>query len=200
MTERSDSGRVERIQLGSVLLSGRDLREVLGGRALRSAMFEVRVEDGRAHFMGSGSGHGVGLCQWGASELARPRRELPPDPGTLLPRHGPAPPARTGRPQRLERAPVKTQAETEAPSSPEPAPSNGPGGIFGSPLFLMLPMVLLLWAFMIRPQQRRDKELKEMLSKVEKGDSDRHDGRPARAGHGRDRRRARPWRSPPTCG
>ena len=71
VTERSDSGRVERIQLGSVLLSGRDLREVLGGRALRSAMFEVRVEDGRAHFMGSGSGHGVGLCQWGASELAR---------------------------------------------------------------------------------------------------------------------------------
>jgi preprotein translocase subunit YajC len=66
---------------------------------------------------------------------------------------------------------VNTQAETEAPSSPEPAPSNGPGGIFGSPLFLMLPMVLLLWAFMIRPQQRREKEQKEMLSKVEKGDS-----------------------------
>ena len=34
-------------------------------------MFEVRVEDGRARFRGSGSGHGVGLCQWGASELAR---------------------------------------------------------------------------------------------------------------------------------
>ncbi|HXK23582.1 MAG TPA: SpoIID/LytB domain-containing protein [Myxococcota bacterium] len=71
VTERSESGRVERIQLGSVLLSGRDLREVLGGRALRSAMFEVRVEDGQARFLGSGSGHGVGLCQWGASELAR---------------------------------------------------------------------------------------------------------------------------------
>ncbi len=71
VTDRSESGRVERIQLGSVLLSGRDLRELLGGRALRSAMFEVRVEDGRVVFMGSGSGHGVGLCQWGASELAK---------------------------------------------------------------------------------------------------------------------------------
>jgi len=71
VTERSDSGRVERIQLGSVLLSGRDLRELLGGRALRSALFDVRVEGGRARFLGSGSGHGVGLCQWGASELAR---------------------------------------------------------------------------------------------------------------------------------
>ncbi|HXK23583.1 MAG TPA: preprotein translocase subunit YajC [Myxococcota bacterium] len=64
------------------------------------------------------------------------------------------------------------QAETEAPSQPAPAPGGGgPGGIFGSPLFLMLPMVLLLWAFMIRPQQRRDRELKEMLAKIEKGDS-----------------------------
>ena len=71
VTERSDSGRVERIQLGSVLLSGRDLRELLGGRALRSALFDARVEDGRVRFLGSGSGHGVGLCQWGASELAR---------------------------------------------------------------------------------------------------------------------------------
>ena len=71
VSERSESGRVERIQLGSVLLSGRDLRELLGGRALRSALFEARVEDGRVRFLGSGSGHGVGLCQWGASELAR---------------------------------------------------------------------------------------------------------------------------------
>jgi stage II sporulation protein D len=69
--ERSESGRVERIQLGSVLLSGRDLRELLGGRALRSALFDARVEDGQVRFLGSGSGHGVGLCQWGASELAK---------------------------------------------------------------------------------------------------------------------------------
>jgi stage II sporulation protein D len=71
VTDRSDSGRVERIRCGAVLLSGRDLREILGGRALRSALFDARVESGHVHFLGSGSGHGVGLCQWGASELAR---------------------------------------------------------------------------------------------------------------------------------
>ena len=70
---------------------------------------------------------------------------------------------------------MNTQAETEAPSSPEPAPSNGPGGIFGSPLFLMLPMVLLLWAFMIRPQQRRDKELKDDAVEGGEGRLGRHD-------------------------
>jgi len=71
VTHRSDSGRVERVQLGAVLLAGRDLREILGGRALRSALFEARIEGPRVVFLGSGSGHGVGLCQWGASELAR---------------------------------------------------------------------------------------------------------------------------------
>jgi stage II sporulation protein D len=71
VTDRSESGRVERIQLGAVLHSGRDLRELLGGRALRSAMFQVRVDGGKVRFMGSGAGHGVGLCQWGANELAR---------------------------------------------------------------------------------------------------------------------------------
>ncbi len=71
IAEVSRSGRVISLRIGALTLAGRDLREVLGGRALRSAKFDVRVEAGRVRFLGSGSGHGVGLCQWGASELAR---------------------------------------------------------------------------------------------------------------------------------
>ncbi len=71
ISERSDSGRVLVLRVGVVELSGRDLREVLGGRALRSAKFDARTAGDRVRFLGSGSGHGVGLCQWGASELAR---------------------------------------------------------------------------------------------------------------------------------
>ncbi|MEX2208055.1 MAG: SpoIID/LytB domain-containing protein [Myxococcota bacterium] len=71
ITERSASGRVLVLQVGALELAGRDLREVLGGRALRSAKFDARIEGERVRFLGSGSGHGVGLCQWGASELAR---------------------------------------------------------------------------------------------------------------------------------
>jgi stage II sporulation protein D (peptidoglycan lytic transglycosylase) len=70
VVERTSSGRAARIDLLGAQLSGRDLREVLGGRALRSALFDVRVEDGSVRFLGSGAGHGVGLCQWGARELA----------------------------------------------------------------------------------------------------------------------------------
>jgi len=68
--ERSSSGRATRIDVLGAELSGSELRAVLGGRALRSSLFDVRVEDGKARFLGSGAGHGVGLCQWGARELA----------------------------------------------------------------------------------------------------------------------------------
>jgi stage II sporulation protein D len=70
VTERSPSGRAARVEVLGAKLSGRDLREVLGGRALRSTLFDARVEEGSARFFGSGAGHGVGLCQWGARELA----------------------------------------------------------------------------------------------------------------------------------
>ena len=66
---------------------------------------------------------------------------------------------------------MKTQAEVGVPSTPAaPAPS-GPSSIFGSPLFIILPTLLLMWAFVFRPQQRQQKELKSMLSQIEKGDT-----------------------------
>jgi stage II sporulation protein D len=68
--EHSPSGRAARLDVLGVQLSGRDLRELLGGRALRSSLFDVRVQDGDVRFLGSGAGHGVGLCQWGAREMA----------------------------------------------------------------------------------------------------------------------------------
>jgi len=70
VVERSPSGRAARLEVLGAPLSGRALREVLGGRALRSSLFDVSIEDGSVRFLGSGAGHGVGLCQWGARELA----------------------------------------------------------------------------------------------------------------------------------
>lgn len=65
---------------------------------------------------------------------------------------------------------MKTQAEVQVESSP-PAPNGGPAGILGSPIFFLVAMLLLMWALLIRPQQRRDRELKAMLSQIEKGDA-----------------------------
>ncbi len=85
----SQSGRVRELQFGEVRLSGRELRQVLGGGAIRSTMFEVRVDGSSVRFLGSGSGHGVGLCQWGAYAMARQgktHQEIPAHyyPGTEL--------------------------------------------------------------------------------------------------------------------
>jgi len=42
------------------------LRQLLGYKRLPSLLFDVSMEGGEAVFRGRGSGHGVGLCQWGA--------------------------------------------------------------------------------------------------------------------------------------
>lgn len=48
----------------SLPMMRRDLR-------LKSTFFTMKIEDGKAHFEGKGFGHGVGLCQQGAINMAR---------------------------------------------------------------------------------------------------------------------------------
>mgnify|MGYP003407102305 CR=1 FL=1 len=68
---------------------------------------------------------------------------------------------------------MNTQAQIEVAAAPlrAQADGGGAGGIFGSPIFFLVAMLLLMWALLIRPQQRKDKEHKAMLSQVEKGDA-----------------------------
>lgn len=47
-----------------------DLRKLLGYRELPSTLFSLTIEGGDVIFTGGGYGHGVGLSQWGALELA----------------------------------------------------------------------------------------------------------------------------------
>ncbi len=66
---------------------------------------------------------------------------------------------------------MNTQAGIEVSGAPLRAQADGGGGIFGSPIFFLVAMLLLMWALLIRPQQRKDKEHKAMLAQVERGDS-----------------------------
>jgi stage II sporulation protein D len=77
------SGRVARLELradgGTFTVPGNAARSVLrspGGDLLPSAYFSLAVEQEggrliRAVLEGRGSGHGVGMCQWGAIGRAR---------------------------------------------------------------------------------------------------------------------------------
>jgi stage II sporulation protein D len=81
---------IENISIGSYTITGRvktlkiiikdsspleiratELRRLLGYKRLPSTDFSIRIEDGKVVFDGRGWGHGVGLCQWGAFEMAR---------------------------------------------------------------------------------------------------------------------------------
>lgn len=73
--ERTGAGRVKLLAIrdsegGEVRLSGEELRSVLGYSVLRSTMFDVERGGEMFLFKGRGSGHGVGLSQWGAKGMA----------------------------------------------------------------------------------------------------------------------------------
>ena len=65
--ELDDSGRVARIPVGSETLTGAQARALF---SLRSAAFSVAYSGGMFTFTVTGSGHGVGMSQYGANVMA----------------------------------------------------------------------------------------------------------------------------------
>lgn len=65
-------GRVQEIQLegdrGSQVMTGNDLRRILD---LRSTLFSIGIAGNKIHISGRGFGHGIGMSQWGAHNLAQ---------------------------------------------------------------------------------------------------------------------------------
>lgn len=70
----SRAGRVTALRIlhsqGELILRGEELRRAVGYTAIPSALFEVESVGREVVLAGRGAGHGVGLCQWGAKELA----------------------------------------------------------------------------------------------------------------------------------
>lgn len=62
-----DAGSVMTLCVGGVTMKGTELRSVLG---LRSACFQWEVQNGTLVFFVTGYGHGVGLSQYGANQMA----------------------------------------------------------------------------------------------------------------------------------
>ncbi|PKL49833.1 MAG: cell division protein [Nitrospira bacterium HGW-Nitrospira-1] len=56
---------------GALNVKATDLRKMLGWSRLPSTNFTVSRDNGNYVFEGKGYGHGVGLCQWSALEMAR---------------------------------------------------------------------------------------------------------------------------------
>ena len=65
---RTESGRVQLIRVGDTVVTGTQLRMALG---LKSAAFTVERVGGKVIFTCTGFGHGVGMSQTGANEMAK---------------------------------------------------------------------------------------------------------------------------------
>jgi stage II sporulation protein D (peptidoglycan lytic transglycosylase) len=77
IASRNNSGRVARLTLDGLSpseISGQDLRVVvgrtIGWQHIKSTAFELRRQGAAYRFTGHGSGHGVGLCVIGSTNLA----------------------------------------------------------------------------------------------------------------------------------
>lgn len=106
----SRAGRVATLRIlhsqGELIVRGEDLRKAVGYTIVQSTQFSIESIGEEVFLSGFGAGHAVGLCQWGAKELAElgysfssilryyyPGTELqdasltqaPPMPHTLLP-------------------------------------------------------------------------------------------------------------------
>ncbi len=64
----TNSGRVEKIKVGSKIYSGVEIRNLLG---LRSTDFDLEIVGDNVKITTRGYGHGVGLSQYGASGMAK---------------------------------------------------------------------------------------------------------------------------------
>jgi len=71
----TSTGRVKQLAIrthsGVVAVNATDLRKTLGWSRLPSTKFALSRDGDSFLFKGSGYGHGVGLCQWGALQMAR---------------------------------------------------------------------------------------------------------------------------------
>ena len=67
LTTAEGSAHVDTVSVGGVVVRGVEMRGLYG---LRSAAFETEVQNDRIVFFVTGYGHGVGMSQYGANEMA----------------------------------------------------------------------------------------------------------------------------------
>ncbi len=78
VVERTASGRAARLKIltrdgKEVFVSGKDFRRIIGPNVIKSNLYRIEMKGYYMDVIGRGWGHGVGLCQWGAREMAARR-------------------------------------------------------------------------------------------------------------------------------
>lgn len=73
VVERNKVGRASRVEIvgsqGNLLVGATRIRDLMGTLNVRSTQFEMAASGNKFTFIGHGSGHGVGMCQYGAKAM-----------------------------------------------------------------------------------------------------------------------------------
>lgn len=68
INKKTHSGMILEAKIGSMSTSGREIRELF---SLRSANFDINIQEDKIEFIVKGHGHGVGMSQYGAQNMAK---------------------------------------------------------------------------------------------------------------------------------
>ena len=72
ITERGPSGRAYKLQIGQANVLAPAFRVALDSTKMKSTQIkDITVSDGKVTITGTGYGHGVGMSQWGAYQMAK---------------------------------------------------------------------------------------------------------------------------------
>ena len=77
--ERNKSGRIRFLEIESrsgivTTMTGKKFREIVGPNKIRSNFYDIVMQGYYFDLHGKGWGHGVGMCQWGAHNMAKQRK------------------------------------------------------------------------------------------------------------------------------
>jgi stage II sporulation protein D len=78
--ERNGSGRIRNLEITSrdgrtTTISGKDFRNIIGPNLIKSNKYQIVMQGYYFDMIGAGWGHGVGMCQWGAYQMALERHD-----------------------------------------------------------------------------------------------------------------------------
>ena len=60
------------------------------------------------------------------------------------------------------------QTGTEQPGTEQPQGKEGPGGLFGNPILMILMLGILFWFIVMRPQKKERDQLRKQISRLKK--------------------------------
>ncbi len=77
--ERNITGRIRKLKITARdgkedFITGKEFRNIIGPNIVKSTNFTIEMKGYYLDLIGYGWGHGVGMCQWGAYEMARKRK------------------------------------------------------------------------------------------------------------------------------